>query len=66
MSLEGLGCLESLVPSKPSKPSEPTLNSKLPLKHPTPTQNSNQLFHIGIENWHWQHWILATFLRRLR
>jgi hypothetical protein len=50
MSLEGLGCLESLVPSKPS---EPTLTSNRLLILPYPT------LKIGIG--YWQHWILATF-----
>ena len=52
MSLESLGCLESLVPSKPSEPTL-TSNQRLRLHHST--------FSIGTDNWHWQHWILATF-----
>jgi hypothetical protein len=39
MSLEGLGCLESLVPSKPS---EPTLTSNQHLHSSTPTQFQQQ------------------------
>lgn len=37
MSLESLGCLERLVPSKPSEPPEPTLtsNQRLRLHHST-------------------------------
>ena len=52
MSLESLGCLESLVPSKPSKPSEPTLtsNQRLRLHH------SSLVLKIGIGNaGNWQH-----------
>ena len=49
MSLEGLRCLEGLVPSKPY---EPTLTSNRLLILPYPT------LKIGIG--YWQHWILAT------
>jgi hypothetical protein len=52
MSLESLGCLESLVPSKPSKPSEPTLtsNQRLRLHH------SSLALKTGIGNiGYWQH-----------
>ena len=50
MSLEGLGCLESLAPSKPSEPTL-TSNQRLRLHHSS----------LVLKTENWQHWTLATF-----
>ena len=47
MSLESLGCLESLVPSKPTL----TSNQRLRLHHSS----------LVLKTENWQHWTLATF-----